>query len=65
MGLTRNAERNRRAAAPLLLLLGAVAGGLLAESELGAPGVLWIAAGLKAAVVLCWGFWRAAEEEEE
>lgn len=58
----RNVERNRRFAAPLLLLLGAVVGGLLVRSPIGAAGILWIAAGLKSLVVLCWLFWRAAED---
>ncbi|KAH8597689.1 hypothetical protein B0O99DRAFT_592252 [Bisporella sp. PMI_857] len=57
-----NVERNRRAAAPILLLIGAVIGGLLAHSAIGTEGVLWIAAVLKFGVVLSWFFWRDAEE---
>lgn len=56
-----NIERNRRAAAPMLLLVGAVLGGALARSIVGAGGVLWIAAGLKFLVVLSWLFWRGEE----
>jgi uncharacterized membrane protein YoaK (UPF0700 family) len=59
-----NADRNRRVGAPVLLLFGAVMGGLLAHSSVGAAGVLWIAAGLKLLVVISWFLWRAAEEEE-
>ncbi len=57
-----NVERNRRVAAPVLLLIGAVLGGLLAHSSIGTPGVLWIAAVLKLAVVICWYFWPASPD---
>jgi hypothetical protein len=57
-----NTERNRRLGAPILLLFGAVMGGLLAHSSIGTAGVLWIAAGLKFCVVLSWFFWPAAED---
>ena len=57
-----NIERNRRAAAPVLLLVGAVLGGALARSTVGAAGVLWIAAGLKFVVVVTWYFWRGVHE---
>ena len=56
----RNVERNRRVAAPVLLLIGAVLGGLLAHSSIGTPGVLWSAAVLKLAVVICWYLWPAS-----
>lgn len=58
----RNAERNRRLTAPVLLLFGAVLGGLLSHSPIGTAGVLWVAAGLKLCVVLSWFLWRAAED---
>lgn len=61
----RNVERNRRAAAPLLLLLGAVAGGLLSHSALGINGALWTAAALKLSMVALWFAWPAAEQAEE
>jgi len=57
-----NVERNRRVGAPVLLLFGAIMGGLLAHSPIGTAGVLWIAAGLKLLVVLSWFLWRAAED---
>lgn len=57
-----NPERNRRVGAPLLLLFGAVMGGLLTHTVLKAAGVLWIAAGLKLLVVIAWFLWPAADE---
>ncbi|KHN94670.1 uncharacterized protein MAM_07425 [Metarhizium album ARSEF 1941] len=59
----RNVERNRRAAAPALLLLGAVAGGLFSHSSFGIQGALWIAAAIKAVMVVLWLFWPAEDEE--
>lgn len=56
-----NAERNRRVGAPALLLFGAVMGGLLTHTSVGAAGVLWLAAGLKFLVVVAWFFWRTAD----
>jgi uncharacterized membrane protein YoaK (UPF0700 family) len=57
-----NPERNRRVGAPVLLLFGAVMGGLLTHTVLKAAGVLWIAAGLKLLVVIAWFLWPAADE---
>ncbi|KAI1129508.1 hypothetical protein F5Y10DRAFT_238074 [Nemania abortiva] len=58
----QNAERNRRVAAPLLLLGGAVIGGLLAHSSFGCAGALWVAAALKLAVVIAWFSWPAEKK---
>ncbi|KAK6220961.1 hypothetical protein QIS74_04953 [Colletotrichum tabaci] len=55
--VVRNAERNRRVGAPLLLLAGAVLGGLFAHSSLGIAGALWTASFFKFLVVLAWFFW--------
>lgn len=52
-----NAERNRRVAAPVMLLIGAIAGGLFAHSSLGIAGALWTAAALKLTAVVAWFFW--------
>ncbi|KAI1661019.1 hypothetical protein F4813DRAFT_272547 [Daldinia decipiens] len=57
-----NPERNRRVGAPVLLLIGAVLGGLLARSTVGTAGVLWIAAALKLLVVVSWLLWPAEKE---
>lgn len=58
-GLTQNAERNRRAAAPLLLLAGAIFGGLWAHSSVGLAGALWTAAALKIVIMAAFFLWRA------
>ena len=60
----RNVERNRRAAAPVLLLMGAVVGGLFSHSSIGIQGALWTAAGIKAIMVVMWFFWPAEEDEQ-
>ncbi|KAF2002502.1 hypothetical protein P154DRAFT_140125 [Amniculicola lignicola CBS 123094] len=58
-----NVERNRRIAAPLLLLFGAILGGFWAHSETGLKGALWSAAVLKSLVVGAWLVWKADPEE--
>ncbi|KAF3765638.1 hypothetical protein M406DRAFT_28495, partial [Cryphonectria parasitica EP155] len=52
-----NVERNRRVGAPLMLLVGALVGGLFAHSDLGIAGALWTASVLKLLVVVVWVFW--------
>ncbi|KAH7372001.1 hypothetical protein BKA66DRAFT_423389 [Pyrenochaeta sp. MPI-SDFR-AT-0127] len=59
-----NVERNRRIAAPVLLLLGACFGGLYAHSSVGLAGALWTAVVLKAFAVIAWVFWKSEAEEE-
>ncbi len=59
----KNVERNRRLAAPLLLLLGAYLGGVFAHGPLAIEGALWTAAGFKACAVIAWVFWKSEEEE--
>ncbi|KAF2119118.1 hypothetical protein BDV96DRAFT_569061 [Lophiotrema nucula] len=58
-----NVERNRRTAAPVSLLIGAMAGGVWAHSSIGLAGALWTAVFLKALVVVAWMFWKADPEE--
>lgn len=60
-----NAERNRTVAAPALLLFGAIMGGILVHSPVGAAGTLWVVAALKLLIVLAWCFWNAAEDQDE
>lgn len=64
-GITQNAERNRRTAAPLLLLVGAVLGGVWSKTDTGMLGALWMAAALKFVVMVTWIFWPAEKEDEE
>ncbi|KAK4103013.1 hypothetical protein N658DRAFT_446728 [Parathielavia hyrcaniae] len=61
----RNAERDRRTAAPLLLLMGAFVGGRFANSSLGVADALWTASVMKAAVVFVWLVWPAGRDSEE
>ena len=56
-----NAERNRRAAAPVLLLIGAIFGGMWAHSEIGLAGALWTAVALKVFVIIAWCCWSAED----
>ncbi|KAH8706957.1 hypothetical protein GQ44DRAFT_831160 [Phaeosphaeriaceae sp. PMI808] len=59
-----NVERNRRIAAPILLLLGACWGGMWAHSSVGLAGALWTAVALKALAVIAWVFWKADADNE-
>ncbi|KAJ4289588.1 hypothetical protein N0V90_010917 [Kalmusia sp. IMI 367209] len=59
-----NVERNRRVAAPVLLLIGAMFGGLWAHSPIGLAGALWTAAALKGVAVSAWMVWSADPEDE-
>ena len=61
---TKNSERNRRAAAPVLLLIGAVFGGLWAHSEIGLAGALWTAVALKILIIVAWCCWSAEPDED-
>jgi len=58
-GFQGNPERNRRAAAPVLLLFGAILGGLWAHSTIGLAGALWTAVALKSLIVMAWMLWAA------
>lgn len=59
-----NVERNRRVGAPLMLLVGALVGGLFAHSGFGVAGALWLAAGLKVGIVVVWMFWPGEEGDD-
>jgi len=61
-GLSENPERNRRAAAPVLVLIGAVMGGLWAHSEIGLAGALWTALLLKVGITITWALWKEEKE---
>jgi uncharacterized membrane protein YoaK (UPF0700 family) len=62
-GFGKNIERNRRAAAPLCLLLGAMLGGYWSHSDTGLAGALWVAVGLKFSIVVAWLLWERAPAE--
>lgn len=51
-----NIKRNRRVASVVLILGGAIAGGWIMKASTMSI-VLWIAAGIKAAVTIGWIFW--------
>ena len=55
--LTANVKRNRRALAFLGILAGAVAGGWLSKVTGQMQTALWVAGGIKAAVVAAWICW--------
>lgn len=60
-----NVKRNRRLAAVILLLIGAICSGWLLRSSGGLGSVLWIAAGIKILVgVSMWCFLPGAEESD-
>lgn len=63
-GLTKNAERNRRVAAPILLLIGAIGGGVWSRSWFGLAGALWTAAALKVIIIVAWLLWKEDATEE-
>jgi uncharacterized membrane protein YoaK (UPF0700 family) len=56
--LLRNEKRNRRLAAFILTLVGAIVGGWVTKVTQQISPVLWLAAGIKFSVVLSWGFWK-------
>ena len=58
----QNRERNQRAGAPVLLLVGAICGGLFAHSSVGIAGALWTAGVLKFLIVVTWFLWPGEPE---
>lgn len=60
-GICANPERNRRLAAPILLVVGALCGGVVSNSVLGTAGVLWICAFLKLCFAVIWLVWPAED----
>ena len=57
-----NVKRNRRIGAFAGILIGAVAGGFIAESTRRMQVPLWIAGGLKLTVACAWLIWPARPE---
>jgi uncharacterized membrane protein YoaK (UPF0700 family) len=62
-GVFEDSKRNRRTASAVLLFLGAIVGGVLTRSWVGLAGVLFIAAALKAMMVLAWLLWPQAKQD--
>ena len=60
-----NSQRNRRFFSILLLLAGAVMGGVFAHSRFGLTGALWLAFGCKALITITWLLWPAEKSGED
>jgi len=56
-----NAERNRRVGAPIMLVVGAIIGGVFAHSSFGIAGALWTASALKLLAIVTWILWPQRE----
>jgi len=57
-GLLQDPDRNRRATGAVLLFGGAAISGALMKTGVGYAGALWIATGIKGAMVLAWLLWK-------
>ena len=55
-------RQEKRAACIVALFSGAIIGGFMYKSAAGMGGALWLAAGLKLAIVVSWAFWRKAKD---
>ncbi|KAI8628045.1 hypothetical protein F5Y19DRAFT_151338 [Xylariaceae sp. FL1651] len=64
-GLTSNVERNRRAAAAVLLFIGALTGGAWSRMDIGMTGAIWTAVVMKSFYIPVWLFWKKERMEEE
>jgi uncharacterized membrane protein YoaK (UPF0700 family) len=62
---SKNIKRNRRVAAFFLLLSGAIAGGFIAEGTKRMQIPLWVAAGMKGALVIAWFLWPRERKIED
>nr|POE48912.1 hypothetical protein CFP56_39009 [Quercus suber] len=63
--LRENVERNRRVAAPTLLLIGAMIGAAWSKTDFGLAGALWTAVIMKAGIILAWLLWPVESEEND
>lgn len=59
--LIRNEKRDRRVVAFVLTLIGAIAGGWITKATADISPVLWLGAGIKMAISICWMFWNNQE----
>jgi len=57
-GLLEDPDRNRRAMGAVLLFVGATISGAVMKTSIGYAGALWIATGIKGAMVLAWLVWK-------
>jgi uncharacterized membrane protein YoaK (UPF0700 family) len=62
--LNENWKRNRRFAAVVLLLSGAIIGGWLSRTDEGMAAGLWMVAGIKFGITIAWLFWGVQSEKE-
>lgn len=62
-GLLGNASRNRRVGGVVFYFAGAVLGGVFASSRFGFAGALWVAACVKAGIMMAWVVWRERGED--
>lgn len=53
-----NLKRNRRLAAFILTLVGAIAGGWISKGTGGVESALWVVAGIKLIITLAWLLWK-------
>jgi len=64
-GLWQDPDRNRRAAGAVALFVGATISGALIKSSVGYSGALWIATGVKGAMVLAWLLWSPKRSQRQ
>ncbi|OAG45102.1 hypothetical protein AYO21_00450 [Fonsecaea monophora] len=64
-GLLEDPDRNRRALGAVLLFAGAAVSGALIKTSVGYDGALWVATGVKGAMVLAWLVWRPRRQQEQ
>lgn len=62
--LRDNVKRNRRAAAFVLTLLGAIAGGWLTKWTMTVASSLWLVGGVKMLIVFAFVMWPAADDRD-
>lgn len=58
--LNKNPKRNRRAAAFILTLVGAIIGGWVSKATGGVQTMLWVAGAVKFLLAVLWTFWASA-----
>jgi len=64
-GLFDDHKRNRRAAAVVMQLAGAICGGVFTKGWVGFAGAMWVAAAVKGVIVVAWLVWAPKVEIRE